>query len=54
MNYNQAPIYLASRNGDIKNSFADINLAKKIIGYEPIVSFEDGLELTIPWILSSF
>jgi len=41
------PCYESPRAGDIKDSFADIGEAKRIFGYEPVVSFEDGLKLTI-------
>jgi len=43
------PIYDAPRAGDIKHSLADITLAKKLIGYKPMVSFKDGLEKAIGW-----
>ena len=32
------------RPGDIKDSYADISLAKKVLGYEPKVSLKDGLQ----------
>lgn len=41
------PEYSAPRQGDIKDSFADIMKAKNAFGYEPIVSFDDGLKYTI-------
>jgi len=44
-----APIYASERAGDIKHSFADISLAQKSFGYEPMVGFEDGLPKTIAW-----
>jgi nucleoside-diphosphate-sugar epimerase len=34
------------RPGDIKHSFADIDLARRLLGYEPTVAFEDGVRLT--------
>jgi UDP-glucose 4-epimerase len=34
------------RLGDIKHSFADISLARRLLGYEPAVGFEDGIRLT--------
>ena len=37
------------RAGDIKHSLADISLAQKHMGYQPTVSFEDGLERTVAW-----
>ncbi len=42
-----APAFLPLRNGDIYKSEADISKAKKILGYHPSVSFEDGLAHTL-------
>ena len=44
-----APIYSEPRKGDIKHSQADITRAKERLGYQPRVSFEDGLRSTIEW-----
>jgi len=38
-----------SREGDIRDSLADINLAKEFLGYEPTVLFEEGLDRTYAW-----
>lgn len=38
------------RVGDIRNCFADITLARKILGYEPRVTLEDGLEELAGWL----
>lgn len=43
------PNYGPERPGDVKHSLADINLAKKVLGYYPIVYFEEGLERTFRW-----
>src|SRR5437868_5646169 len=43
------PIHGSERAGDIKHSFADVNLAKQAFGYKPLVGFEDGLKKTIAW-----
>jgi UDP-glucose 4-epimerase len=32
------------RPGDIKDSYADISLAKKVLGYRPEVDLKDGLQ----------
>ncbi len=42
-------VYQPTRAGDIKHSLADISLAKKKIGYEPLVYFDEGLERAIDW-----
>ena len=39
------------RPGDVAESLADISLARELIGYEPSVAFEDGLQRTIDWIV---
>jgi UDP-glucose 4-epimerase len=41
--------YDPSRNGDIRDSQADISLARKILGYGPKVQFEEGLRRTWAW-----
>lgn len=41
--------YDPPRNGDIRDSQADITLARKVLGYEPSVQFEEGLEKTWEW-----
>jgi nucleoside-diphosphate-sugar epimerase len=47
------PEYAPSRPGDVRDSQADITKAKRILGYEPTVSFEDGLQRTVEWYRSS-
>ena len=41
--------YEPAREGDIRDSLADIRLAKEFLGYEPAVLFEEGLERTYAW-----
>src|SRR5688572_5616184 len=43
------PEYAEPRSGDVRDSQADIRLARQVLGYEPIVSFEDGLRRTVDW-----
>jgi nucleoside-diphosphate-sugar epimerase len=43
------PTYAAARTGDIKHSLGDISRASNLLGYEPRVSFEEGLERTVAW-----
>src|SRR5438093_6738686 len=42
-----APIYTDPRRGDIKHSMADITKARERLGYNPLVSFEEGLRRSI-------
>ena len=37
------------REGDIRDSQADISKAREILGYQPAVDFEEGLERTYAW-----
>ena len=46
---NVRPRHVDTRPGDVKHSLADISLAKELIGYEPIVMFDDGLRRAIDW-----
>jgi UDP-N-acetylglucosamine 4-epimerase len=48
-NSNLNPIYRNDRIGDIKDSLADISKAKRMIGYEPIYSVKDGLDISFNW-----
>ena len=43
------PVHIEARLGDVRNSQADISKARRLLGYEPIVSFEDGLARTLDW-----
>jgi nucleoside-diphosphate-sugar epimerase len=43
------PAYEPPRAGDIRDSQADIALAKEVLGYEPRVLFEEGLRRTWEW-----
>lgn len=47
------PTFEAPRPGDIRDSHADITLAKELLGYEVRVPFEDGLRSTIEWFQGS-
>jgi UDP-glucose 4-epimerase len=39
--------YVMSRAGDIKDSFADISKAKKLLNFEPKVSLREGLQILL-------
>lgn len=41
--------YGPERAGDVKHSLADLSRAEKCLGYEPKVSFEEGLRRTVEW-----
>ena len=45
--------YAAPREGDIRDSQADIGLAQEALGYQPRVGFEEGLKRTWEWFCAS-
>lgn len=47
--YKGNPSYAAERAGDIRDSLADIALAGKLLGYQPLVDFREGLRRTVEW-----
>jgi len=48
------PRYDPPRAGDIRDSQADISLARKVLGYQPLVGFEEGLQRTWAWYSSAY
>jgi UDP-glucose 4-epimerase len=48
-----APQYADARAGDVRDSLADITLARQVLGYEPLISFEEGLRRTVDWYRTS-
>src|SRR5690606_38097518 len=38
------------RMGDIRHCFADIGEARRVLGYEPEVDFDEGLEELADWL----
>ena len=51
--YEGSPAYAPPRTGDIRDSLADIGLARELLGYEPIVDFREGLSRTVEWYRAS-
>jgi len=43
------PIYQEARQGDVRDSQADIAKAERLLGYRPAVTLEDGLRQTVAW-----
>ena len=41
--------YGPERTGDVKHSLASIEKAKNLLGYKPLVYFNDGLEKVVDW-----
>lgn len=42
-------IYQRSRKGDVKRHLSDISHAKKVLGYKPKISFEEGVYKYLSW-----
>ena len=47
------PVHGPERAGDVRDSQADISLANSVLGYAPVVPFEDGLRHTVEWYRSA-
>jgi UDP-glucose 4-epimerase len=47
--YKDQPVYAPTRAGDIRDSLADIQLARELLGYKPTVDFREGLRRTVDW-----
>lgn len=47
--YKGEPGYGPPRQGDIRDSLADIGLAGDLLGYKPQVDFREGLNRTVEW-----
>jgi nucleoside-diphosphate-sugar epimerase len=47
--YKGVPAYEPPREGDIKDSLADISRIRQALAYEPKVDFRDGLRRTVDW-----
>lgn len=47
--YKGEPNYLPPRDGDIRDSLADIRLAGELLGYKPLIDFREGLQRTVDW-----
>lgn len=43
------PKYIEPIKGDVRDTLANINKAKKIMGYEPKISLEEGLRKFVDW-----
>lgn len=46
------PIYRSERKGDVKHSLASIDKIKRMLGYEPVTFFQDGISKVFNWYLN--
>ncbi len=47
------PVHRETRRGDLRFSLADIDKARRLLGYEPVCRVAQGLEKTAEWYLAS-
>ena len=47
--FKDPPIYDEPRAGEIERVYLDAAKAKKVLGWQPKVTYEDGLQKTIDW-----
>ncbi len=53
MGTNAVPEFGPTREGDVRDSQASIEKARELLGYTPIISFDEGLKRTVEWYRSS-
>lgn len=44
----------SARKGDVQDSYADIQLAKNLLGYDPKTNLDEGLKKTMSWYRNNF
>ncbi|MBD3263635.1 MAG: NAD-dependent epimerase/dehydratase family protein, partial [Candidatus Omnitrophica bacterium] len=49
LNCDIEPRYLPPRQGDVRKTHASIEKAKKMLGWQPAVNFQDGLKIAVEW-----
>jgi UDP-N-acetylglucosamine 4-epimerase len=43
------PSYREERKGDVRHSLANVSKAQQLIGYQPVVTIQKGLQTTVEW-----
>ncbi len=51
MNYTKPFVYRDARIGDVKRHIADIKLSRRLLNWEPSISFQEGIKKTVEWYL---
>jgi len=54
LDFPHPPVYGPVREGDVRDSLADISAAREALGYEPRTDFEEGLRRTVAWYREEF
>ncbi|ENY9403088.1 NAD-dependent epimerase/dehydratase family protein [Salmonella enterica] len=51
--YDKQPVFKDFRKGDVRHSLANIDKAKKFLGYEPCYDINEGIKLAIKWYINN-
>lgn len=51
--YEKKPVYKDFRAGDVRHSQANIDKAKRLLGYVPTHDILDGIKESMPWYIST-
>jgi UDP-glucose 4-epimerase len=54
LNFEHPSKHGPERDGDVRDSLADISAAREALGYAPQVGFEEGLRRTVAWYRDEF
>ena len=54
VHYDRDPVRAEFRPGDVRHSLADIGKARRVLGYEPTHSIEQGIVAALPWYIGRF
>jgi UDP-N-acetylglucosamine 4-epimerase len=54
VHYARDPRFAEFRPGDVRHSLADIGKARRLLGYEPTHSTEQGMAQALPWYIERF
>jgi UDP-N-acetylglucosamine 4-epimerase len=52
--YDQQPVYKATRAGDVRHSQADVSKAQSELGYVPLFDLKAGMKEALPWYMHLF
>ena len=54
VHYRREPLHADFRRGDVRHSQADIGKARRLLGYAPTHSIEQGIAAALPWYIQRF
>ncbi len=53
LNFRTEPVYALPREGEIQNIYLAVDKARRVLGWEPRVTFETGLRHTVEWAIQA-